>query len=412
MTIRKLTTAFCRRPPACDQRAFYWDTELRGFGLAVTASRVEEPGGEPRPGSGSYIVQYRVAGVSKRLKIGDANVLSLDDARRIARKHLGAVADGRDPAADAKAKRLAAKRAREADKNTLKNVCERYLATEAVERRLRTADQRRADLKRLIYKALGEHTPIHEITRMDIREMLNHIAVTHGPVQSDRMLALVSTIMNWHARQDDDFISPVVRGMARTRAKDRARDRILTDDEIRALWRAAEAHPSPFNSLVQFLLLTSARRSEAAQMRWDELSSEGDWLLPSTKNKIKEDLIRPLSPGALAVLARLPKNGPHVFSGRRPMGGFSKFKRALDEASGVRGWVLHDLRRTASTLMTRAGVAPDHVERVLGHTVGGVRGVYNRHSYHAEKKRALESLAGLVERIVDPQPNVIALRGA
>src|SRR5207248_2811884 len=130
-------------------------------------------------------------------------------------------------------------------------------------------------------------------------------------------------------------------------------------------------------------------------------------------NKVKVDLIRPLSPTAQGVIDKLPRIGRAGFafttSGRTGLGGFSKFKRKLDKRSGVTGWTLHDLRRTARSLMSRAGVASDHAERCLGHVIGGVRGVYDRHEFYEEKKRALEVLATQIERILNPQPNVIAL---
>src|SRR5205085_10987030 len=97
-------------------------------------------------------------------------------------------------------------------------------------------------------------------------------------------------------------------------------------------------------------------------------------------------------------------------NGRAPIGGLSKFKRNLDQACGVTGWTLHDLRRTARSLMSRAGVPSDHAERCLGHVLAGVRGTYDRHEYHGEKLRAFEALAALVERIVSgAQAGVVQL---
>src|SRR5207344_2729438 len=111
-------------------------------------------------------------------------------------------------------------------------------------------------------------------------------------------------------------------------------------------------------------------------------------------NKTGVDLVRPLSAAALTALARAPMlhGCEYLFStdGRSPISGFSRFKRRFDEACGVTGWTLHDLRRTARSLMSRAGVASDHAERCLGHVIGGVRGVYDRHEFHAEKKHAFE----------------------
>ena len=237
---------------------------------------------------------------------------------------------------------------------------------------------------------------------------------------ADRVLATMRRIMNWHASRSDDFRSPIVRGMARTNGKERKRARILTDNELRAVWKAADmAANGPFGPFVKFLLLTGARRSEAAGLLLKELevgaSETMDWILPATRNKVKVDLVRPLSSAARAIVDKLPKIGKRGFlfttSGRSPIGGFSKFKAAFDEAADVADWTLHDLRRTARSLMSRAGVPSDHAELCLGHVLTGVRGTYDRHEYYAEKKRAYEALAGQIERILNPQRNVISLLG-
>jgi integrase len=136
--------------------------------------------------------------------------------------------------------------------------------------------------------------------------------------------------------------------------------------------------------------------------------------LPAARNKTKLDLVRPLPKAALDLLAHVTRfKGCHyVFSndGITALGGYGKPKAKFDKACGVTGWTLHDLRRTARSLMSRAGVPADHGERCLGHVIGGVRETYDRHAYHAEKKLAYEKLAALIERIVNPQDNVTALR--
>jgi integrase len=219
--------------------------------------------------------------------------------------------------------------------------------------------------------------------------------------------------MNWHATRSDDFRSPIVRGMARVKAKERARERTLTDDEIRAVWKAAETTPGPFGSYVQFLLLTAARRSEASEMVRAELNGS-DWTLPADRNKTKVDLVRPLSAAALYVLAKVPKLAgcEFVFStdGKNPISGWTRFKDNFDKACGVTGWTLHDLRRTARSLMSRSGVNSDHAERCLGHAITGVRGTYDRYEYHVEKQRAFEALAAQIGFILDPsKANVVSL---
>jgi integrase len=170
--------------------------------------------------------------------------------------------------------------------------------------------------------------------------------------------------------------------MARVKAKDRARSRILTGDELRAVWASADEGRGPFAALVKFLLLTAARRCEASDMRWTEIEGT-DWVLPASRNKTKEQLARPLSKAAVAVLTKLPRLSGCEFvfttGGKTPIGGFSKSKTNFDKACGVKDWTLHDLRRTARSLMSRAGVNSDIAERCLGHVIGGVRGVYDRH---------------------------------
>ena len=135
----------------------------------------------------------------------------------------------------------------------------------------------------------------------------------------------------------------------------------------------------------------------------------------TARNKTKLDLVRPLSRAAREIIEALPKRGSFVFTtdGTTPISGFTKFKVAFDRASGTQGYTLHDLRRTARSLMSRAGVPSDHAERCLGHVIGGVRGVYDRHEYHREKARAFEMLAGEIERIVggDSAKVVTMVRG-
>src|SRR5439155_3979818 len=391
----KLTPAFCQRAAAeaGAERTLFWDAEMPGFGLVVTGT-----------GHRSYVVQYRTAGRRSRRMTIDG-VLGLAAARKRAKSLLGEVANDRDPLRERR-------KAVEAQENTLRSIAEEYLIREG--KKLRTVDQRREMLERLVYPKLGARQ-IDDIRRSDIVRLLDQIEDDSGPVMADRTLATIRKLMNWHASRSDEFRTPIVRGMARTSGKDRARARILTDDELRAVWRAAGEATGPFGAFVQFLLLTGARRSEAAAMTWDEIAG-ADWQLPAIRNKVKVDLIRPLSAMAQAVIAKLPKIGKRRFvfttGSDRPLGGFTKYKHRFDKACGVTGWTLHDLRRTARSLMSRAGVPSDHAERCLGHVIGGVRGTYDRHEYHAEKQRAFEALAGQIERIIRPQENVVALRGA
>jgi integrase len=263
-----------------------------------------------------------------------------------------------------------------------------------------------------VLKPLGSRQ-IHAITRKELIRLLDKIEDGSGPRAADLTLAYLRKIFNWFAVRDETFRSPVIKGMARGKASERARSRILNDAELTAAWRCDM--PGPFPALVRWLLLTAARRREASHMLWDELTNNGDWLLPAARNKTKQDLLRPLSAAARRVLARMLEQQidgcKYVYTsdGAHPLSGYSKYKKQFDAACGVTGWTLHDLRRTARSLMSRAGVNSDVAERCLGHVIGGVRGVYDRHEYYTEKKRAYEKLAELIEQIVNPQDNVIPL---
>jgi integrase len=242
-------------------------------------------------------------------------------------------------------------------------------------------------------------------------------------VAADRLLALVRRILNWYAQRDDDYRPPLLRLEPRKPASEQARDRVLDDRELAAVWKVANEWDDPFASLVRFLLLTAARRNEAALMAWSEID-DGVWTLPAARNKAAArsgkagDLVRPLSRMAIEAMPRV-EGCKYVFSydGRRGMTGFSKPKRRFDErvakvlGQPIQNWTLHDLRRTARSLMARANVPERHAEQCLGHVIGGVMGVYDRHRYHDEMLAAYEALSRQIEVIVNPPTdNVVFLK--
>jgi integrase len=391
---RRLSPAFiasAKAEPGAE-RTIYWDDDLPGFGLQVTAA-----------GHKSFVCQYRAGKRSRRLAI--KATLKLGEARKEARAVLGSVAKGHDPLAERRKEQGEAT-------NTLRAVADSYFGREG--KKLRTAGDRQATLARLVYPKLGTRQ-IGDIKRSEIVRLLDHIEDERGPVMADRTLAYLRRVFTWHAGRSDDFRSPIVRGMARTKPAERAGDRILSDDEIKAVWAAAGNMNNAFGPLVRFILLTAARRNEAAHMRRSEWAGD-TWTIPAVRNKGKRDHVVPLSKTAQAILSALPVigEGRFVFShdGKRPVGGFSKFKAKLEKVSGVTRWGLHDLRRTARSLMSRAGVNSDIAERCLGHVIGGVRGVYDRHEYLEEKRLAFAALAAQIERILNPQENVVPLRAA
>jgi integrase len=350
-------------------------------------------------GHRSWATRYRANGTPTKLTLGSWPKVSLHDARVAAAEALKQVKQGNDPAAARKADKLKAMAAKE---NTLANICQNYLAIEG--KKLRTVDQRVAILNRLVLPELGER-PIEEIKRSEIVSLLDKIEARNGARMADVCLAVMRRILHWYETRADDFRSPIIRGMgSRQNTVEHRRTRILDDAELRALWQAT-TDGTPFASLVRFLLLTSARRSEGAGMCWSELDADGVlWTLPAGRSKTKAAVTRPLSKAALAVLNEQPRISDHVFTsnGVTPIASFSDPKAALDAQSRVTGWTLHDLRRTARSLLSRSGVNSDIAERCLGHSLGDIRERYDRHKYLDEMTHAFEALSALVERIVDP----------
>lgn len=365
-------------------------------------------------GHKSFVVRYRSPLDGKPAKLTLTAGISLAAARKEAADALYEVEKRRDPSA---AKKEAKAEQRTVAATTFRSVAEQYMTVKAGMRRdgdkitfgekIRTAPRRLRDLERAILPTLG-HRPVVEIKRSEVVKLLDEIDTESGPVAADRALALIRAIMNWHATRADNFVPPIVKGMARTSTKERARDRILIDDEIRAIWNSKES--GAFPALVRFLLLTGARRAEAARMTWEELDG-GNWILPASRNKTRRDLIRPLSAAALAVIEDQRSGCPFVFSkDQKAFSAFSRDKVAFDAAIGISSikkandpdWRIHDLRRTARSLLSRAGINADIGERCLGHVIGGVRGTYDRHEFYDEKKHAYGALAALIEQIAHP----------
>jgi integrase len=352
-------------------------------------------------GHKGFAVRYRNgAGKPCKLTIGSWPAISLVAARAAAAAALVEVERGHDPG---ETKKTAKAKAEAAAADTVRAVAEMYMRLEG--KKLRSLDHRQRVLDRLVYPTLG-NKPIDALKRSEIVRLLDKVETENGARMAHMVLAVLSRIFNWHAARSDEFRSPIVRGMSRIDAAARARKRILNDDELRTIWRAAQSDAGPFGALIQFLLLTGARRSEAAGLPWEEIDSAGNWTLPAARNKVKAELVRPLSKAAQAILAKQPHIGPYVFSrsGHRPLTGIADLKAKFDAECKVSGWTLHDCRRTARSLMSRAGVNVDHAERCLGHVIAGVRGTYDRHDFQAEMAHAYEALAAQIERIVNPPP--------
>jgi integrase len=362
------------------------DPQQRGLRVAVHPS-----------GRRTYVVRFRVAGRPKKLSLQPG--ITIAQARKLAADALFQLTLGNDPAAKHAARR--------APKDTVQAVAAEFLTRQ--QGKLRSLPQYDKVLHRLVLPEIGK-LQINAIGRRDVVRLLDKVEDESGPVMAQFTLAVVRRLFSWHAARSDDFNSPIVRGMSRIKASERQRERILNDEELARIWKVAEADNSAFGPYIQFLLLTACRRNEAAHLTWNEINN-AIWTLPASRNKTKQTLERPLSGAALAAIARTPRiNGSRfVFTSTGGKFNAARQKAAFDKAASATGWTLHDLRRTARSLMSRAGVPSEHAERCLGHVIGGVRGVYDQHPYLDEMRVAYEKLATLIEQIVNPQPKVVAM---
>jgi integrase len=326
--------------------------------------------------------------------------LTLADARLLAAQCLRQIKSGTHPAT--------LKRGHATDEDSVESVAAAYMKREGP--KLRRSGQRQYDLA-AICKSLGTRL-IAQVKLSDLVRLRDKIEENNGPMAARRVLTTWQALAAWHASRADDFRPPMIpRGVA---PKATSRERILTDDEIRAVWQAADAYEGPFGHYVKFVLLTATRREEANGMRRSELVTPDTWVIPAARYKTKRDATIPLSRAAQAVIDSVPVIAPgdlvFTFDGRRPLGSIHRSKLALEAASGTAGWTVHDLRRTARTLLSRAGVDADTAERCLGHAIQGVRATYDRHKFEQEMRDAFERLAALIETIVrGPTKNVVAI---
>src|SRR3954447_521118 len=384
----------------------------RGFGVRVTAS-----------GARAFILNYRLRGREHRFTIGAWPDWTALRAVREARNLRQRVDRGEDPL-----KERAAIPATKSVSSVIDDFITRYVRNK--ESPLRSASQIQSAFDRLVKPRIGK-IGVYELRRSHVAEMLDKVEDEAGPVQADRVRAYLRKALSRYAERDDEFNlnAAFVRVGARANSKERARTRVLSDDELRTIWPLLD-QAGTFGALLKTLLLTAQRRDEVANLVRTEIGRDGIWTIPAERYKTKRSNHVPLSNAALAVIEAQPKIGgcDYVFPSRTgtPFSGFGKSKARLDQAvllhmqkhakKGAEiepppNWTLHDLRRTAKTLMARAGVRPDLSERVLGHVIAGVEGVYDRHSYADEKRDALETLAAEIERILNSLPaNIVSIR--
>jgi integrase len=410
--------------PSATGRIEYWDSQLPGFLLRVAAPRAGE---EVRK---TWQVMYRIGGKRVRETLGTlASIPKVDEARRLARESLNKVERGINPAEERRQQREEAERQAAAEearqRDTLGAAIDRYLERYAVKRmRPDYFNETKRTLDRDVKAALGDR-PIIDITRRDVRELLEKIVDRGSPSHANHVLAYLRAMLNWAI--SDDLIETNPTAGLKMPSPLVERDRALDDNEVQLFWRACDKLGWPFGPLFKLLLLTAQRRDELAHVTWSEFDTRsGLWSLPRERVKNDKGHLVHLSALAVQTIEALPKVHDHLVfttNGERPVSGFGRARERLasymiaaSDGTAIEPFTLHDLRRSAATGMAALGVAHHVVDRILNHTAGKISGVariYNRHAYLDERKAAIEAWSRHVDSLVRPVPsNVVQLAAA
>jgi integrase len=399
----RLTTKFVENIKPTDQRREIPDSGCRNLYLVVQPS-----------GRKSWAIRYRYQRKPKKLTFDGP--LTLAEARVAATAALHELEQGRDPAAlkfdtKAKAEKEAAERQADTVDHWAKHFLDRY-----VRKHTRPASQRQVEhVLDDIVLPVWRGRLVHDIQRRDIRELVEAVAEDR-PVMANRAHAHIRRFFSWLCEQDVIASSPCVG--VKPPAKETARDRILSDDEIRALWVACDTVGGFAGPAIKLLLLTGQRCGEVVGMRRSEITGDM-WSLPPSRTKNKRAHSVPLSTQAMAIIEAMPIIGDDfVFtsSGARSLGNMSHTKAAIDEiVKPKERWTLHDLRRTTASNLARLGIRLPVIEKCLNHASGsfrGIVGVYQKYDFAAEKRHALQTWASYVDDLVHGKPagKVVKLR--
>ncbi|MEL5849894.1 MAG: integrase arm-type DNA-binding domain-containing protein [Candidatus Igneacidithiobacillus chanchocoensis] len=383
MAKRALTDAAVERikPPKAGQQD-HFDAGFPGLALRVSHG-----------GRKSWTMFYRVAGRQRRLTLGVYPGTSLAEAREAWRKLQKDLEAGRDPQAG---------RARPAPSTLFSDVATEWL------RRDQQSNKSHDEVERIVNRELVPAwgtRQIKTIDRRDVLDLVDEIVDRGSPTMARRTLAYVHRLFRWAVGRGIVASNPAA-NLPKPGAEVR-RDRVLSDKELKAIWGAADALGVPFGPAIKLLILTGCRREEIGALRWSEIT-DNTIHLAGDRTKNREKHLIPLSKPSQAILEGVPriKDVDLVFSttGETPVSGWSRAKGQLDSLSGVKGWRIHDLRRTVATGLQRLGIRLEVIEAVLGHIGGsrsGVVGVYQRHAFDDEKRAALVAWGRHVEQVAE-----------
>jgi integrase len=357
-------------------QGWLWDDRVIGLGARCQTKGV------------FYYLRYRHNGTQRMHSIGrHGSPWTPDTARTEARRLLGALATGVDPFAQP------------LSSVAFGPLVERYLDRKRAVLKPRTFDE---DQRYLVkHAARLHHLKLGDIDRRTIAILLGEIEVNSGPASRNRARATLSSFFAWCITEGLIDSNPVT-GTAKA-DEGGSRERVLTQDELRTLWR--NLGEGRFADIVRLLLLTGQRRNEIGKLQWSEIDLARKMIVLSperTKNGRAHEL--PLSRQALTVIERQPRRNTteYLFSDATGFRDWDQGKARLDQRLGIAPWRLHDLRRTAATMMAEIGVLPHVIEQALNHQSGhkgGIAGVYNRSKMTDAVREGLQKWSDWIDGI-------------
>lgn len=376
-------------------KGMLWDSEIVGFGVRVYPS-----------GKKAFILSYRLKGKKHLYTLGQYGKITLEMARDLAKKRFGEIADRKDPLQVRKTEKR--KHAYTVEK-TVKLFIDKYAKEQT-----RNWKEAERILEKDVVPVIGK-LPIDEVTKDHIIKILDSIVKRKAGIMANRTLAHMQKLFNWSVERNLIPYSPAYK--VSPPAKNKSRDHVIADHELKDIWLQCSDMEQPFPSIIKLLVLTGQRRGEAASVKWTDIDKEKKlWTIPREVTKSDREHIVPLSDMALEIIEAMPKLGNYIFSttGKRPFENFSRDKKILlglidnvrkqrNEAS-ARKWRIHDIRRTVASGMARLDVSPHVVEKLLNHktgTISGVAAVYNRYQYAPQMREAVNMWADHIKKILE-----------
>jgi integrase len=353
-----------------------WDTLCVGFGARKQTRDVH------------YLLRYRINGRQRFQSIGrHGSPWTVETARAEARRLMGLVVSGEDIGA-------------KPFSDLFGDLIERYLSS--LRLRPRSIPEYQRYLK--VSFAKLHRLPIGDIVRRDISSILGDIERNSGASTRNRARAILSAFYTWAIREGYVEANPV---LGTAKATEKARDRVLSPDELVRLWRALGT--DPFSEIVRLLMLTGQRCREIGDLQWSEIQGEAI-LLPAERCKNHRAHTIHLTKQALTIIDRQPRRGPYLFGIEAGFRAWDRHKTLLDAKLGLPKWTLHDVRRSAATGMAELGIAPHIIETILNHSSGhkgGIAGIYNRAKYGPECRAALVKWSDYLDQLQAPDLRLV-----